>query len=131
MDLRAIPRQRIPIAIGMVALLAFLLVQLQGRFDSTDVKKGIALALQHHPAPGRPSVFELLAARQEGDPRCDGHVVSMLLGDVDVVCATPGHPSVEYEFRVLLDGKRPPRAANVAAQALVAGLAPAAAPAGK
>ena len=122
MDLRAIPRERIPIAIGMVLLLAFLVTQLQGRFDSTDVKKGIALALAHHPAPGSPTIFELLAARQEGDPRCDGHVVSMLLGDVAVTCATPGQASVEYEFRVLLDGKRPPRPANVAAEGLVAGL---------
>jgi len=47
---------------------------------------------------------------------CDGKVVSTLLGDVDVRCSTPGQPGVEYEFRVLLDGKRSPRAANPSAE---------------
>jgi hypothetical protein len=121
-DFLGIPRQRIPVAIAMVLLLALTLSWLQGRFDSTDVKKGIALALQHKPAPGGSSVFDALAARSEGDPRCDGNVVSTLLGDVDVRCATPGRPAVEYEFRVLLDGRKPPRAANPAAEALVAAM---------
>ncbi len=117
-----IPRERIPIAIAMVLLLALTLSWLQGRFDSTDVKKGIALALQHRPLPGGTTVLDALAARNEGDPRCDGKVVSTLHGDVEVRCATPGKPSVEYDFRVLLDGRKPPRAANTAAQELVAAM---------
>ena len=121
-DFLGIPTQRIPVAIAMVVLLALTLSWLQGRFDSTDVKKGIALALQHRPAPGGPTVFEALAARSEGDPRCDGKVVSTLLGDVEVRCATPGRPAVEYDFRVLLDARKPPRAANPAAEALVAAM---------
>lgn len=121
-DLLGIPRERIPIAIAMVLLLALTLSWLQGRFDSTDVKKGIALALQHQPSPAAGTVFDALAARNEGDPRCDGKVVSTLMGDVEVRCATPGRPAVEYEFRVLLDGKKPPRAANPAAEELVAAM---------
>lgn len=118
-----IPRQRLPIAIAMIALLAFILSALQGRFNSTDVKKGIALAMSHQPSPGGPTLFEALAARGEGDPRCDGTVVSTLLGDVEVRCSTPGKPAVEYDFRVLLDGKRPPRAANAPAEEIVSALA--------
>lgn len=118
-DFLGIPRQRLPIAVAMVALLAFALVWLQGRFDSSDVKKGIAAAMAWKPA-GEAKVFDALAARGEGDPRCDGKVVSQLLGDVDVRCTTPGKPEVEYEFRVLLDGKRPPRPANPAAEHFVA-----------
>jgi len=119
-----IPRGRIPVAIAMVALLAFILSALQGRFNSTDVKKGIALAMGHRPSPSGPTLFEALAARGEGDPRCDGSVVSTLLGDIDVRCSTPGKPSIEYDFRVLLDGKRPPRAANPPAQEIFNALAP-------
>ena len=102
----------------MVAFLAFTLTWLQGRFESSDVKKGIALAMTHKPSGAR-SVFEALAARGEGDPRCDGKVVSQLLGDVEVRCVTPKRPERAYEFRVLLDNKRPPRASNAAAEALI------------
>lgn len=121
-DFMGVPRERIPIAIAMVLLLALTLSWLQGRFDATDVKKGIALALQHRPLPGGTSVFDALASRHEGDPRCDGKVVSTLLGDVEVRCATPGKPDLEYQFRVLLDGRKPPRAANAAAEDLVAAM---------
>jgi len=38
---------------------------------------------------------------------------------VEVRCATPKNPDADYEFRVLLDGKRPPRPANPAAEQLV------------
>ena len=41
------------------------------------------------------------------------------MGDVEVRCSTPRKPEVEYEFRVLLDGRKPPRAANPPAEALV------------
>src|SRR5947207_12214159 len=102
----------------MVALLAFTLIWLQGRFDSSDVKKAIAATMAWRPA-GSATVFETLTARGEGDPRCEGEVVSHLLGDVEVRCATPGKPQIQYEFRVLLDGKRPPRAANPEAEQLV------------
>ena len=105
----------------MVVLLAFVLSWLQGRFDSSDAKKAIAAAMAFKPAGGQ-TVFEALAARGEGDPQCSGKVVSQLLGDVEVRCSTPRDPSVEYEFRVLLDGKRPPRAANAAAERLVAAM---------
>ena len=118
-DFFGIPRQRWPIAVAMIALLAFTLSWLQGRFDATDSKKAIAAAMSWKPAGAR-SVFEALAARGEGDPQCIGKVVSQLLGDVDVVCATPQKPETTYEFRVLLDGRKPPRAANPAAEALVA-----------
>ena len=114
-----IPRERLPIAIVMVVALVATLLWLQRRFNQTDVKKGIALALQHRPAGSRQSVFDALVALGRGDPRCDGKVVSSLLGDVDVRCTVPGDPGTEYEFRVLLDGKRPPHAANPAAQSLV------------
>jgi hypothetical protein len=114
-----IPRGRWPIALAMIALLAFTLSWLQGRFDATDTKRAIASAMAWKPA-GTRSVFDALAARGEGDPQCVGKVVSQLMGDVEVLCATPQKPQVEYEFRVLLDGKRPPRPANPAAEALVA-----------
>ena len=52
----------------------------------------------------------------------DDKVVSTLLGDVEVRCSVAAAPDTEYEFRVLLDGKRPPRPANVAARQLVDGM---------
>jgi hypothetical protein len=116
-----IPRQRWPLAIAMVLLLAFALFWLQGRFDASDAKKAITAAMSWKPAGGQ-TVFDALAARNEGDPQCTGKVVSQLLGDVEVRCALPQNPAADYEFRVLLDGKRPPRAANAAAQELVAGM---------
>lgn len=119
--LLGIPRSRIPIAIAMVIGLAALLSWLQSRFDTTDVRKAIQLAMTHRPAPGGPTVFEAFTRLGEGDPGCDGEVVSQLLGDVRVICRTPGKPGETYEFRVLLDGKRPPRAANPAAERLLAG----------
>ena len=122
-DLSGIPRRRLPIAIAMVLLLAATLAWLQGRFDQSDVKKGIALALDHRPAGrGGKSVFDALVGLGRGDPRCDGRVVSGLLGDVDVRCVLPGQADSEYEFRVLLDGKRPPRPANAPAEHLLAQL---------
>lgn len=112
-DFLGVPRRRLPIAVAMVLLLALTLTWLQGRFDQSDVKKGIALALDHRPSGrGGKSVFDALVAVGRGDPRCDGKVVSGLLGDVDVHCVLPGDPGTEYEFRVLLDGKRPPRPVN-------------------
>src|SRR2546423_15391686 len=105
----------------MVVLLAFTLSWLQGRFDSSDAKKAIAAAMSWKPSGGR-SIFEALAARGEGDPQCTGKVVSQLLGDVEVRCATPKKPGTEYKFRILLDGKRPPRAANPPAEQLVAAM---------
>jgi hypothetical protein len=105
----------------MVLLLAFVLSWLQGRFDKSDARKAIALAMAWKPAGGQ-TVFEALAGRGEGDPQCSGKVVSQLLGDVQVRCATPKAPSVEYEFRVLLDDRRPPRPANEAAERLVAAM---------
>jgi hypothetical protein len=116
-----IPRSRIPIAIGMVLLLAFILSWLQGRFDQTDAKKAIADAMSWKPR-GAQSVFDVLAARGEGDPQCVGEVVSQLLGDVEVRCSTPKNPQIQYDFRVLLDGRKPPRPANPAAEQLVAQL---------
>jgi hypothetical protein len=113
-----IPARRWPLALAMLVLLAFTLSWLQGRFDSSDAKKAIAAAMSWKPAGGR-TVFDALAARGEGDPQCTGKVVSQLLGDVEVRCATPRNPATGYEFRVLLDGKRPPRAANPAAEQLV------------
>ena len=115
-----IPRARWPVAIAMIVLLAFLLSWLQGRFEQSDARKGIAAAMAWRPA-GTKTVFDALAARGEGDPQCVGKVVSQLLGDVEIRCATPGKPQIDYEFRVLLDGRRPPRAANPAAEQLVAG----------
>jgi hypothetical protein len=112
---------RWPLAIALVLLLAFTLSWLQGRFDSSDAKKAIAAAMSWKPA-GQRTVFDGLAAKGEGDPQCVGKVVSQLLGDVQVLCSTPQKPQVEYEFRVLLDGRRPPRPANSAAESLIAGL---------
>jgi hypothetical protein len=122
-DFLGIPRERLPIAVAMILALSLAVLWLQGRFDTTDVKRGIALALRHRPQAQGPSLFEALAARDEGDPRCEGQVVSAFFGDVRVSCSTPARPGVRYEFRVLLDGKRPPRAESAAAQALLAELA--------
>jgi hypothetical protein len=116
-----IPRNRIPIAVGLVVLLAFTLSWLQGRFDATDAKKAITSAMAWKPA-GSTSVFDAIAARGEGDPQCVGKVVSQLLGDVEVRCATPKKPDVEYEFRVLLDNRKPPRPANPPAEQLIAAI---------
>jgi hypothetical protein len=116
-----IPRRRWPLAVAMVVLLAFVLSWLQGRFDASDAKKAIAAGMSWKPAGGQ-TVFDALAARGEGDPQCTGKVVSQLLGDVEVRCSTPRNPGLVYEFRVLLDGKRPPRPANPAAEELVAAM---------
>lgn len=102
----------------MVLLLAFTLSWLQGRFDASDAKKAIAAAMAWRPA-GTATVFDALSSRGEGDPQCTGKVVSQLLGDVAVRCSTPRNPQVEYEFRILLDARRPPRAANSPAEQLV------------
>lgn len=120
-DFLGIPRSRLPIAVAMVLLLAFTLSWLQGRFDATDAKKAIAAAMSWKPN-GAQTVFDGLAARGEGDPQCTGKVVSQLLGDVEVRCSTPKNPQETYEFRVLLDGRKPPRPSNPAAQQLVATL---------
>ena len=53
----SIPRQRWPLAIAMVVLLAFTLSWLQGRFDATDTKKAIAAAMSWKPSGGQ-TVFE-------------------------------------------------------------------------
>jgi hypothetical protein len=116
-----IPRRRWPLAVGMVLVLAITLSWLQGRFDASDAKKGIAAAMSWKPAGGQ-TVFDALAGRDEGDPQCTGKVVSQLLGDVEVRCSTPKNSRVEYEFRVLLDGKRPPRPANPPAEQLVSAM---------
>src|SRR5512140_1992395 len=116
-----IPRERWPVAIAMVLLLAFTLSWLQGRFDASDAKKAIAAAMAWKPS-GTATVFDALAARGEGDPQCTGKVVSQLLGDVAVRCSTPKNPGVEYEFRVLLDASRPPRPAHPAAEQLIQGM---------
>jgi hypothetical protein len=118
-----IPRERLPIAIAMIVVLVATLSFLQGRFDQSDVKKGIGIALGHRERAGGPTVFDALVQLGQGDPRCDGKVVSVLLGDIDVHCSTPGAPSVTYEFRVLLDDRRPPRPANATAERLFARLA--------
>ncbi|HYZ88986.1 MAG TPA: hypothetical protein VE620_06810 [Myxococcales bacterium] len=120
--LLGVPRERLPIAIAMVIALAATLIWLQRRFDQSDVRKGIAIALEYRPGSTQKSVFDALVALGRGDPRCDGKVVSALLGDVDVRCSVAGDPATEYEFRVLLDGRRPPRPANPAAQRLVDGI---------
>src|SRR5229473_4930947 len=100
-----IPRERWPVALALVLLLAFTLSWLQGRFDQSDAKKAIAAAMSWKPAGSR-TVFDALASRGEGDPQCVGNVVSQLMGDVEVLCATPQKPLVEYQFRVLLDGRK-------------------------
>lgn len=120
-DFFGIPRSRLPLAVAMIVLLAFMLSWLQGRFDQTDAKKAIAAAMSWKPAGAR-SVFDVLAARGEGDPECVGEVVSQLLGDVEVRCSTPRNPRIQYDFRVLLDGRKPPRPSNPAAEQLVAQL---------
>ena len=117
-DFFGIPGGRLPIAIAMVIGLAAIVSWLQGTFNSTDVKRGIAIAMGYKPAAAAPTVFEAITAKKEGDPRCDGEVVSTLLGDVRVTCTTPGKPGVQYEFRVLLDGKRPPKAVGPPAEQL-------------
>jgi hypothetical protein len=118
-----IPHRRLPIALAMIALLVAAVSLLQGRFEQSDVKKAIAAALAYRPVATGSSIFDALVALGQGDPRCDGRVLSNLLGDVEVVCATPGKPAVEYTFRVLLDGKRPPRPANEPSEQLFARLA--------
>jgi hypothetical protein len=120
-DLLGIPREKWPIAIVMVAVLAFTLTWLQGRFDQSNAKKAITAAMSWKPG-GADSVFDGFARLGEGDPQCVGKVVSQLMGDVEVRCSTPAKPRIEYEFRVLLDGRKPPRAANEPAEKLVAGL---------
>ena len=116
-----IPRRRWPLAIAMVVFLGFTLCWLQSRFDASDAKKAIATAMSWKPS-GQRSIFDAIAGRGEGDPQCVGKVVSQLLGDVDVQCSTPAKPQIQYEFRVLLDGRRPPRPANQPAQELVASI---------
>jgi hypothetical protein len=120
-ELLGIPGRRWPLAVAMIALLAFTLSWLQGRFDASDTKKAIAAAMSFKPA-GAQTIFDALAGRGEGDPQCTGKVVSQLLGDVEVRCSTPAQPRVEYEFRVLLDGRRPPRPSNSSAEQLVAAM---------
>lgn len=122
-DFFGIPKSKLPIAVAMVIVLAAIVTWLQGRFNSSDVKKAIAIALSYRPADKAPSVFDALMQLKEGDPRCDGEVLSQLLGDVRVTCATPGKPEVQYEFRVLLDGKKPPKPASQPAERLFAQLA--------
>jgi hypothetical protein len=122
-DFLGIPARRLPLAVALVAGLAFAISALQGRFNQADVKKAISLALSQRPSASGRSVFEALVARREGDPRCDGRVVSQLLGDVEVRCSTPGAPDAVYEFRVLLEGKRPPRAESAPARALLEAMA--------
>jgi hypothetical protein len=118
-DFLGIPRRRLPLAVAMVLVLGVTLTWLQGRFDQSDVKKGIAMGLEHRPAGrGGKSVFEGLLELGRGDPRCDGKVISGLMGDVEVRCVLPGDQGTEYRFRVLLDGKRPPRPANPPAEQL-------------
>ena len=55
-----IPRERLPIAVAMVIALAAALAFLQGRFDQSDVKKGIGIALAHRAEPGGPTVFDAI-----------------------------------------------------------------------
>src|SRR3954469_12228761 len=122
-DLFGIPLRRLPIAVAMIAVLVAAISWLQGRFEQSDVKKAIGMALAYRPVPTGTTVFDGLVALGEGDPRCEGRVLSTLLGDVEVVCATPKKPALEYTFRVLLDGKPPPRPANPSAEKLFARLA--------
>jgi hypothetical protein len=110
---------RIPIAVAMVVALGAAVAWLQGRFDGADVRRGIQEALRHRPAPDGPSVFDALVARGEGEPRCDGELVSRLFADVRVSCANPRRPEVPYTFRVLVGGKRPPKPESDAARSLL------------
>ena len=120
-EIFGIPARRWPAAVAMVVMLALVLSWLQGRFDASDAKKAIGAAMAWKPG-GERTVFEALAGRGEGDPQCSGKVVSQLMGDVEVRCSTPRNPAQEYQFRVLLDGKRPPRADNPAAEQVVASM---------
>ena len=79
--LLGMPRERIPIAVAMVVALAATLFWLQRRFDQSDVRKGIAIALEYRPRGGQ-SIFDALVALGRGDPRCDGKVVSTLTLDM-------------------------------------------------
>jgi hypothetical protein len=123
-----IPRSRLPLvvllAVGLVATTSWL----HGRFQRSDVRKGVALALAYRASPGAPSVFERLVALGQGDPRCDGEVVNGLLGDVRVTCATPARPEQRYAFRVLLGGERAPRPDGETARRLLEGSADGKAP---
>ncbi|HET9595910.1 MAG TPA: hypothetical protein VFP65_10035 [Anaeromyxobacteraceae bacterium] len=116
-----LPRSRLPLLVLAAAGLVATTSWLQGRFVRSDVRKGIALALAHRPVPAAPTVFDRLVALGQGDPRCDGEVVSGLLGDVRVTCATPARPEIHYVFRVLIGGERPPRPDGEAAGALLEG----------
>ena len=130
-DFFGIPRQRIPVAVALVIALAFGLSWLQGRFDTSDVKKAIAIAMAHKPSPTGPTVFDAIASLKEGDPVCEGHIVSTFFGDVKTSCWTPGKPGVRYEFRILLDNKRPLKGDNDEARKLLAALGEAAPDAGR
>jgi hypothetical protein len=110
---------RLPIAIAMVVALGAALGWLQGRFDGTDVRRGIQEALRYQPVPGGPSVLDALEARGEGDPRCDGELVSRLFADVRVSCANPRRSDVAYTFRVLVGGGRAPKPESPAARSLL------------
>lgn len=120
---------RLPFALAMFVALAAGLVWLQGRFDGGDVKNGIKLALRHKAASAGSSVFDALVARNEGEPRCDGEMVSRLWGDVRVSCVNPRRPDVAYTFRVLVGGNRPLKGESPAAQALLDEMAQTGAPA--
>jgi hypothetical protein len=122
---------RLPFAIAMLVALAAGLTWLQGRFDGSDARNGIKMALRYKPDAAGSSVFDALVARGEGEPRCDGELVSRLWGDVRVSCVNPRRPEVAYTFRVLVGGNRPPKGESPAAQALLeeVGRASAAAPA--
>jgi hypothetical protein len=115
---------RVPIAAAMLVALAAALIWLQGRFDGSDVRKGIQEALRHRPDPDGASVFDALVSRGEGDPRCDGEIVSRLFADVRVSCSTPRRPEVLYTFRVLVGGKRAPKAETQEARSLLEELGP-------
>jgi hypothetical protein len=113
---------RVPIAVAMVVALGAALAWLQGRFDGTDVRRGIQEVLRHQPDPNGPSVFEALVSHGDGDPRCDGELVSRLFADVRVSCSTPRRPDVPYTFRVLVGTRHPPRPESAAAGSLLAEL---------
>jgi hypothetical protein len=123
LDFLGIQRSRLPIAIAMVIALAAGLSWLQGRFETGDVKKAITLAMSYKTTPSGPTIFEALAKKNEGDPRCDGEVVSTFFGDVKVRCSTVQRPDITYDFRILLDGKRQPRPDNEPARVLLSAIA--------